>query len=126
MERACRSCGQKDASGNDGPRGVQTGGRSNEDSQTSQTRIALRCLLGITDIFPGILQKKINQNFRKIFDLATPLFSSKEPLMIVTEYMCNGSLLHYLKDKQGQHASVPQLIDMASMVAQGMAYIEVC
>ena len=46
--------------------------------------------------------------------------------MIVTEYMCNGSLLHYLKDKQGQHASVPQLIDMASMVAQGMAYIEVC
>ena len=50
---------------------------------------------------------------------------SKEPLMIVTEYMCNGSLLHYLKDKQGQHASVPQLIDMASMVAQGMAYIEV-
>ena len=51
---------------------------------------------------------------------------SSEPLMIVTEFMCNGSLLHYLKDKPGgQHATIPQLIDMGSMVAQGMAYIEV-
>ena len=51
---------------------------------------------------------------------------STEPLMIVTEFMCNGSLLHYLKDKPGgQHATIPQLIDMGSMVAQGMAYIEV-
>ena len=69
--------------------------------------------------------KKMDQIFF-IFLSGDLIFSSKEPLMIVTEYMCNGSLLHYLKDKQGQHASVPQLIDMASMVAQGMAYIEVC
>ena len=51
---------------------------------------------------------------------------STDPLMIVTEYMCNGSLLHYLKDNaKGQHATIPQLVDIGSMVAQGMAYIEV-
>ena len=70
MERACRSCGQKDAPGNDGPRGVQTGGRSNEDSQTSKTRIALRCLLGITNVFQKF-SKKFDQNFFLIFYLVT-------------------------------------------------------
>ena len=45
--------------------------------------------------------------------------------MIVTEFMQNGSLLTYLKERGGQTASIPQLIDMAAQVAQGMAYIEV-
>ena len=63
LERACRSCGQKDAPGDDGPRGVQTGGRSHEDSQTSQTCIALRCLLGITDVIPKIFQKILSDFF---------------------------------------------------------------
>ena len=50
---------------------------------------------------------------------------SSEPLMIITEIMTNGSLLTYLKDRAGKHATLPQLIDMGTMVAQGMAYIEV-
>ena len=45
--------------------------------------------------------------------------------MIVTEYMKNGSLLTYLKEREGQTSSIPQLIDMSAQVAQGMAYIEV-
>ena len=50
---------------------------------------------------------------------------SSEPLMIITEIMTNGSLLTYLKDRAGKHATLPQLIDMGTMVAQGIAYIEV-
>ena len=45
--------------------------------------------------------------------------------MIVTEFMKNGSLLTYLKEREGQTSSIPQLIDMSAQVAQGMAYIEV-
>jgi len=47
-----------------------------------------------------------------------------EPLMIVTEFMVNGSLLTYLKEKDGRNCTIPQLIDMGAQVAQGMAYIE--
>ncbi|XP_061897807.1 tyrosine-protein kinase Lck [Entelurus aequoreus] len=49
---------------------------------------------------------------------------SQEPIYIVTEYMENGSLLDYLKTTQGSRLSVKTLIDMASQVADGMAYIE--
>nr|XP_057946225.1 tyrosine-protein kinase Lck [Doryrhamphus excisus] len=49
---------------------------------------------------------------------------SQEPIFIVTEYMENGSLLDYLKTTPGSHLSVKALIDMASQVADGMAYIE--
>ena len=45
--------------------------------------------------------------------------------MIVTEFMVNGSLLTYLKEKDGRNCTIPQLIDMGAQVAQGMAYIEV-
>ena len=77
LERACRSCGQKDAPGDDGPRGVQTGGRSHEDAQTSQTRIALRCLLGITNAFFQKFYKKFDQKFFQTFNLATPFLAQK-------------------------------------------------
>ncbi|XP_061751583.1 tyrosine-protein kinase Lck isoform X2 [Nerophis ophidion] len=49
---------------------------------------------------------------------------SQEPIYIVTEYVENGSLLDYLKTTQGSRLSVKTLIDMASQVADGMAYIE--
>ncbi|XP_077586862.1 tyrosine-protein kinase Lck [Stigmatopora nigra] len=49
---------------------------------------------------------------------------SHEPILIVTEYMENGSLLDYLKTKQGSKLTMKTLIDMASQVADGMAYIE--
>jgi len=46
-----------------------------------------------------------------------------EPIYIVTELMCNGSLLEYLQGK-GKSLKLPQLIDIAAQIAQGMAYLE--
>ncbi|KAM9842813.1 tyrosine-protein kinase Lck [Aulostomus maculatus] len=49
---------------------------------------------------------------------------TQEPICIVTEYMENGSLVDYLKTTQGSSLSMNTLIDMASQVADGMAFIE--
>ncbi|XP_075709547.1 tyrosine-protein kinase Fgr [Rhinoderma darwinii] len=49
---------------------------------------------------------------------------SEEPIYIVTEYMLLGSLLEYLKDKQGQFLKLPDLVDMSAQISSGMAYIE--
>ncbi|XP_064219602.1 tyrosine-protein kinase Fgr isoform X1 [Aotus nancymaae] len=49
---------------------------------------------------------------------------SEEPIYIVTEFMCNGSLLDFLKNPEGQDLKLPQLVDMAAQVAEGMAYME--
>uniref|UniRef100_A0A9L0TCF6 Tyrosine-protein kinase n=1 Tax=Equus caballus TaxID=9796 RepID=A0A9L0TCF6_HORSE len=49
---------------------------------------------------------------------------SEEPIYIVTEFMCHGSLLEFLKDRKGQDLKLPQLVDMAAQVAAGMAYME--
>ncbi|KJE90963.1 protein tyrosine kinase src [Capsaspora owczarzaki ATCC 30864] len=49
--------------------------------------------------------------------------TDKEPIFIITELMTNGSLLDYLREK-GPNLKIPQLIDMSSQVAQGMAYLE--
>ncbi|KPP58011.1 proto-oncogene tyrosine-protein kinase Src-like [Scleropages formosus] len=47
---------------------------------------------------------------------------SEEPIYIVTEYM--GSLLDFLKGEMGKVLRLPQLVDMASQIASGMAYVE--
>ncbi|KAI4878354.1 hypothetical protein NFI96_033705, partial [Prochilodus magdalenae] len=49
---------------------------------------------------------------------------SEEPIFIVTEYMSQGSLLDYLKGEKGKYLRLPQLVDMASQIAAGMAYVE--
>ncbi|KAG8588657.1 hypothetical protein GDO81_006048 [Engystomops pustulosus] len=49
---------------------------------------------------------------------------SEEPIYIVTEYMSQGSLLDYLKEKEGRYLKLPQLVDMSAQIASGMAYIE--
>ncbi|KAK1171885.1 tyrosine-protein kinase Fyn isoform X2 [Acipenser oxyrinchus oxyrinchus] len=49
---------------------------------------------------------------------------SEEPIYIVTEYMCKGSLLDFLKDGEGRALKLPNLVDLAGQVAAGMAYIE--
>nr|WIM36848.1 LCK proto-oncogene, Src family tyrosine kinase [Ogcocephalus cubifrons] len=49
---------------------------------------------------------------------------TQEPIFIVTEYMENGSLVDYLKTTAGSSLSMNTLIDMASQVADGMAFIE--
>uniref|UniRef100_H2YTD7 non-specific protein-tyrosine kinase n=1 Tax=Ciona savignyi TaxID=51511 RepID=H2YTD7_CIOSA len=45
-----------------------------------------------------------------------------EPFYIVTELMCNGSLLDYLRDHEDLNQLI--LIDMATQIASGMAYLE--
>ncbi|KAA8577930.1 hypothetical protein FQN60_008781 [Etheostoma spectabile] len=39
---------------------------------------------------------------------------SEEPIYIVTEYMCKGSLLDFLKDGEGRGLKLPNLVDMAA------------
>ena len=51
--------------------------------------------------------------------------SKEQPLLIVTEFMCNGSLLDYLRDNpEGEACTVIDLIDMAAQIASGMSYLE--
>ncbi|XP_078483972.1 proto-oncogene tyrosine-protein kinase Yrk-like [Ciona intestinalis] len=47
-----------------------------------------------------------------------------EPVYIVSEFMCNGDLLNYLKRKGSYELQLGDLLDMAAQVASGMAFIE--
>ncbi|KAM9703868.1 tyrosine-protein kinase Blk [Menidia menidia] len=49
---------------------------------------------------------------------------TKEPILIVTEFMINGSLLDFLKTVEGKKLTMNKLIDMSAQIAEGMAYIE--
>ncbi|XP_076804650.1 proto-oncogene tyrosine-protein kinase Src-like [Clavelina lepadiformis] len=49
---------------------------------------------------------------------------SEEPIYIITEFMCNGSLLDYLKTGTGKNSNFADHIDMAAQIAAGMAFIE--
>ncbi|XP_068614557.1 tyrosine-protein kinase Blk-like [Brachionichthys hirsutus] len=49
---------------------------------------------------------------------------TKEPILIVTEFMVNGCLLDFLKTDEGKRLKTNKLIDMAAQIAEGMAYIE--
>ncbi|XP_041109065.1 tyrosine-protein kinase Blk-like isoform X2 [Polyodon spathula] len=49
---------------------------------------------------------------------------TKDPILIVTEFMANGSLLDFLQTDEGHRLQLPKLIDMSAQIAEGMAYIE--
>lgn len=49
---------------------------------------------------------------------------SDEPIYIVTEFMCHGSLLDYMRNGLGQQTRLPEQVDIAAQVAAGMAFIE--
>ncbi|XP_036397525.1 tyrosine-protein kinase Lck [Megalops cyprinoides] len=49
---------------------------------------------------------------------------TQEPIYIITEFMENGSLVDFLKTTTGASLPIHTLIDMASQVAEGMAFIE--
>jgi len=48
----------------------------------------------------------------------------EEPIFIVTELMKHGALLDYLRKEAGRNLKLPQVIDMAAQIANGMAYLE--
>ena len=50
--------------------------------------------------------------------------TQEKPFYIVTELMKHGNLLDYLTKGEGQHLKLPQLMDIAAQVANGMAYLE--
>ncbi|XP_054158807.1 tyrosine-protein kinase fyna-like [Oppia nitens] len=51
--------------------------------------------------------------------------SRGQPLLIVTEYVCKGALLDYLRESpEGKQQKLPELVDMCAQVASGMSYLE--
>ncbi|KAM5178131.1 tyrosine-protein kinase Srms [Callospermophilus lateralis] len=50
--------------------------------------------------------------------------SDGEPVYIVTELMCKGSLQSYLGSPEGQALSLPLLLSFTCQVAEGMGYLE--
>jgi len=50
--------------------------------------------------------------------------SKSEPIYIVTEYMCNGSLLEYMREGKGKFLDLHAMVDIAHQVAHGMWYLE--
>ncbi|XP_078595073.1 uncharacterized protein LOC144872620 [Branchiostoma floridae x Branchiostoma japonicum] len=50
--------------------------------------------------------------------------SEKDPVLIITEFMANGSLEKYLRHGQGCGFTLMELVNIAVQVSDGMAYLE--
>uniref|UniRef100_A0A4W3JL20 Tyrosine-protein kinase n=1 Tax=Callorhinchus milii TaxID=7868 RepID=A0A4W3JL20_CALMI len=89
------------------------------------TKVAIKTLKPGTMSPEAFLQEA--QIMKKLrHDKLVPLYAvvSEEPIYIVTEYMAKGSLLDFVKEGDGKFLKLPQLVDMAAQIADGMAYIE--
>uniref|UniRef100_A0A671KZX6 Tyrosine-protein kinase n=1 Tax=Sinocyclocheilus anshuiensis TaxID=1608454 RepID=A0A671KZX6_9TELE len=89
------------------------------------TKVAINTLMPGTMSPEAFLQEA--QIMKKLrHDKLVPLYAvvSEEPIYIVTEYMGKGSLLDFLKEGEGKYLKLPQLVDMAAQIADGMAFIE--
>ena len=75
-----------------------------------------------TDVLKAadVLKELQHPNVIRLYGVST----NKEPIYIVTEFMKHGSLLHYLRADTGTSLKLPQLINIAAQVADGMAYLE--
>ena len=67
-----------------------------------------------------IMKKVENKKLIKLYGVCT----QEEPLYIVTELMKHGNLLDYMTKGEGQNLKLPELLDIAEQVANGMAYLE--
>ncbi|XP_682778.7 protein-tyrosine kinase 6 [Danio rerio] len=67
-----------------------------------------------------ILKKLRHKHLIALFAVCT----SSSPFYIITELMEKGDLLSLLKGKEGQDLNAQMLTEMASQVADGMAYLE--
>ncbi|EHB00449.1 Proto-oncogene tyrosine-protein kinase Yes [Heterocephalus glaber] len=89
------------------------------------TKVAIKTLKPGTMMPEAFLQEA--QIMKKLrHDKLVPLYAivSEEPIYIVTEFMSKGSLLDFLKEGDGKYLKLPQLVDMAAHIANGMTYIE--
>ena len=92
----------------------------------STTPVAVKTLKpnqNIMDILqPANLMKKLRHpKFVQLYGLC----SKEEPVYIITEFMEHGNLLEYLHcGGKSLKLTLNQLMDMASQVAEGMAYLE--
>ena len=91
-----------------------------------RTKVAIKTLKEGT-MQPGkfleeaeIMKKLIHPKLVQLFAVC----SREEPIYIVTELMENGSLLEFIRSPKGKQMQMPKLIDIATQVAQGMAYLE--
>ncbi|KAK2898532.1 hypothetical protein QQF64_032233 [Cirrhinus molitorella] len=67
-----------------------------------------------------ILKKLRHRHLIALFAVCT----SSPPFYIITELMEKGNLLNFLRGEEGQKLEPQELIEMASQVADGMAYLE--
>ncbi|CAJ0927654.1 unnamed protein product, partial [Mesorhabditis belari] len=68
----------------------------------------------------SIMKQCDHPNLVKLYAVCT----REEPFYIITEFMKNGSLLHYLRDVDGRQLGIAALVDMAAQIANGMMYLE--
>lgn len=83
------------------------------------TEVAVKTLKSGTMAPSAFLQEAtIMKKFRheKLVSLFA-VCSKEEPILIVTEYMVNGSLLDYLRNREGRNLRLHALIDMAAQVS---------
>lgn len=66
-----------------------------------------------------VMKELRHKNLIKLYAVCT----QEEPILIVTELMCNGCLLDYLQ-KHKKTLNMKILVDMAEQIAMGMAYLE--
>lgn len=67
------------------------------------------------------LKKLRHEKIIKLWCVCT----SQNPIYIVIEYMCNGSLLEYMRKDDGKYFKFSDIIDIATQIASGMKYMEV-
>lgn len=67
----------------------------------------------------GIMKKCRHDKLVQLYAVC----SLEEPIYIITELMCNGALLQYLRE-HNEEILLPQLIDIGAQVASGMSYLE--
>lgn len=67
------------------------------------------------------LKKLRHEKIIKLWCVVT----SQNPIFIVIEYMCNGSLLEYMRKGDGKNFKFSDVIDCAAQIASGMKYMEV-
>eukprot|EP00111_Clytia_hemisphaerica_P023380 TCONS_00068841-protein len=68
----------------------------------------------------AIMKKLRHDKLIKLYAVVT----IREPILIITELMKNGSLLDYFRHGEGKHLQFHELVDICAQVAQGMSFLE--